>query len=393
MTRADAMRLARLPMPACRRVLPVVLGALTLAPALAAGPYPPAAGKPGSDAITAADPRVAGWAVEVTELKRGPEEIDDPLSLPASYGTAASALGPPDVIGNSDQPPPESAAAKPAVSLGDGGSITLRFDPPITDGPGPDFAVFENGISFNGGASFFMELAFVEASSDGLQFIRFPAFSETSASAQIGAYGAVDPTNIRNLAGKYMAGFGTPFDLAELAGAPGLSTAAVTHLRLVDVVGSVDPRFASHDSLGRVINDPWPTFLTTSGFDLDAVGVIHRAGSYAAWRSAWTWSAADADPAADPDGDGTPNVLEYACGRSPLRAEPPPPLALTAAEGGWLVSLPPGIAIPPDIEMGVESSRDLIEWSFTPGLGPLSAGLAGEPQRYWRLRARLTRTP
>lgn len=369
------------------------LSALALAHDLLAGPHPPAAGKPGSDAIAASDPRFVGWAKDVTSLVRGPEEMDDPISLPASYGSPASALGPPDVIGNVDQPPPESTASKPAISLGDGGSITLRFDPPITNGPGPDFAVFENGISFNGGASFFMELAFVEVSSDGQQFVRFPAFSETAAAPQIGAYGAVDPTNVRNLAGKYLAGFGTPFDLAELAGAPGLSTGSVSHVRIVDVVGSVDPRYARHDSLGRLINDPWPTFLTTSGFDLDAVGVIHRARVYADWRATWEWTATAADPDADPDGDGTPNILEYTFGRSPLLPEPPPELNLVAAEGGWEAGLPAGTTIPADVIVGIETSRDLVDWSFVPGFGPVTLENLDGAMGYWRLRARLTTTP
>ena len=32
------------------------------------------------------------------------------------------------------------------VSLGEGGTITLRFEPPISDGDGDDFAVFENSV-------------------------------------------------------------------------------------------------------------------------------------------------------------------------------------------------------------------------------------------------------
>jgi len=388
-----ALSKCRLP-GSLRRTTVGTLGTLvTFAPSLIAGPHPPAAGKPGSDAIAANDPRFVGWATEVTSLVRGPEEMDDPVSLPASYGSAASALGPPNVLGDVDQPPPESAAAKPAVSLGDGGSITLRFEPPITDGPGPDLAVFENGISFNGGASFFMELAFLEASSDGHHFVRFPAFSESAVTPQIGAYGAVDPTNVRNLAGKYLAGFGTPFDLAELAGAPGLSTRSVTHLRLVDVVGSVDPRYARHDSLGRVINDPWPTFLTTSGFDLDAVGVLNRAGTYADWRAGWEWSATAADPDADPDGDGTPNILEYTFGRSPLLPEFPPELKLVAVVGGWEAQTPTGTKVPDDVVVGIETSRDLVEWTFVPGLGPVSLEAINGSMGYWRLRAQLSTKP
>jgi hypothetical protein len=32
----------------------------------------------------------------------------------------------------------------------------------------------------------------------------------------------------------------------------------------------------SRDSKGNIINDPWPTNFASSGFDLDAVGVINQ---------------------------------------------------------------------------------------------------------------------
>ena len=56
------------------------------------------------------------------------------------------------------------------MPLGDDGSLVLTFPAPIADGAGPDFAVFENAFSTE-----FLELAFVEVSSDGTNFTRFPA--------------------------------------------------------------------------------------------------------------------------------------------------------------------------------------------------------------------------
>jgi len=360
-----------------------------------AGPHPPAAGRPGSDAIAADAPEILGWAVEVTALLRGPEEIDDPLSEPASYGSEASALGRADVAGPPDQPEPGTTLPKPSVSLGDGGSITLRFDPPIADGPGPDFAVFENGISFSGGSSYFMELAFVEVSSDGFAFTRFPAYSETPAAPQIGGYGAVDPTNVRNLAGKYLAGQGTPFDLAELAGAPGLDRTAITHVRVVDVVGSIDPRHARLDSLGRIINDPWPTFLTTSGFDLDAVGALHQAAdSYAGWRAGFTWPDGASAPGDDPDGDGVANLLEYALVSPPLISGPAPAVTVALTADGWVASFPAVRPTARDVAADTETSVDLDAWTVRPGTAPLRLGPAsGGPPAFCRLRIRLRSDP
>ena len=58
------------------------------------------------------------------------------------------------------------------VCLGDGGSITMTFDNAIRDGEGFDFAVFENSFDEK-----FLELAYVEVSSDGVNFVRFPNLS------------------------------------------------------------------------------------------------------------------------------------------------------------------------------------------------------------------------
>jgi hypothetical protein len=123
----------------------------------------------------------------------------------------------------------------------------------------------------------FLELAFVEVSSDGQRFVRFPATSLTQDSTQIDGFGAVDATKIHNLAGKYITSFGTPFDLEDLRDSLAVDIQRVTHIRLVDVVGAIQEQYASLDHLGNRINDPWPTPFASSGFDLDAVGVIHQA--------------------------------------------------------------------------------------------------------------------
>jgi hypothetical protein len=222
--------------------------ALLLAAPAWAGPY-------SITGISAGDPAIVGWASGVSSLIRGPQDISNGASPLASYGVAGHALGAADgTLG--------------VVSLGDGGSITLTFNHAIVNGAGADFAVFENGFSFQGGL--FTELAFVEVSSDGVNFVRFPASSLTPTAAQLGAFDPIDPSNLDNLAGKHEALVGTPFDLADV----GLSFA--THVRLVDVVGSIDPAFARYDKDGNAINDPWTTPFEGSGFDLDAVGVIHQ---------------------------------------------------------------------------------------------------------------------
>lgn len=263
------------------------IAAAALARDAAAGPYAPAAGKAGSTAVAHDDPRIVAWASAAGELRRGDQDVSDPELGTVSWGSASAALGPADAI----------ESTFPVVSLGDGGSITLRFSQPITNGAGADFAVFENGftVTENGRQGVFLELAFVEVSSDGVHFFRFPSASLTPTDAQVGYLGVLEASDIHNLAGKYEHGFGTPFDLGDLAGAsPLLDVARVTHVRIEDVVGSIDPDFARRDAAGRIINDPWSTPYETGGFDLDAVAVLHQvpegqtgalllAGGWALW--------------------------------------------------------------------------------------------------------------
>lgn len=219
--------------------------------------YPPAAGQAGSTAVRNDSSIIVGWATHC-EVVRGPMDISSPEGGLASFGTPEAAIG--------------FAEGNPSgvVSLGDGGSATLTFGGVIYNGPGPDFVVFENSFSDT-----FLELAFVEVSSNGEDFFRFPAISLTDTTQQVGSFGTLDPTKIHNLAGKYRAGFGTPFDLEDLRDTPGLDVNAITHVKIVDVVGCIQCPFASRDSQGRLINDPWPTPFPSSGFDLDGVGVIH----------------------------------------------------------------------------------------------------------------------
>jgi hypothetical protein len=221
--------------------------------------FPPPAGQPGSTAIFKDSSIIVGWAVEC-RVVRGFINISDTTELyngenRSSYGSEGSALGKAD-----DSP----------VSLGDGGYAIVSFDKPVTNGPGYDFAVFENGLSDS-----FLELAFVEVSSDGIHFVRFPSVSLTPTVKQVNTFGTIDATQIDNLAGKYRVQFGTPFDLSLLAGTPGLNINRITHIKMVDVVGCIKPAYVTYDSQGNMVNDPWPTAFNTGGFDLDAVGVMH----------------------------------------------------------------------------------------------------------------------
>lgn len=233
------------------------LAGLLICNTLVYGQFAGAAGTPGTTAIHKDSSALIGWATNCI-VTRGYLDISDPGAGQASYGTDVSAIG--------------QADGTDVVSLGDSGIAILTFAQPITDENGFDFAIFEN--SFN---DHFLELAFVEVSSDGLQFFRFPATSNTQTIDQIGPFDDVtDASELNNLAGKYRAEYGTPFDLSELANTPGLDIHAVTHVRIVDAIGSIDHSYAAFDQFGTPVNDPFPTPFPSCGFDLDAVGVLHQ---------------------------------------------------------------------------------------------------------------------
>lgn len=238
-----------------KKLLSIIL-TVFLMPLIAVAQFAPSAGQLGSTAISADSAIFVSWATGCT-ITRGFQDISNPALGYASVGDSTMAL---DKVGTNG-----------VVSLGDGGSAILTFERPITNGLGWDFAVFENSFSDD-----FLELAFVEVSSDGINFYRFPATSNTQDTLQIESFGIVDATKINNLAGKYRAGFGTPFDLEELNNIQQLNINAITHIKIIDVVGCIQSAFATFDRNGNKINDPWPTPFPSSGFDLDAVGVMHQ---------------------------------------------------------------------------------------------------------------------
>jgi hypothetical protein len=92
---------------------------------------------------------------------------------------------------------------------------------------------------------------------------------------QVGGFACIDPAQIHNLASKYGAMYGTPFDLDEVPDDPLLDKNNITHVRVIDVVGCIQNDYCTYDSQGNIVNDPWPTAFASGGMDLDAVGVIH----------------------------------------------------------------------------------------------------------------------
>lgn len=228
-----------------------------LIPFIGKAQFPGAAGQPGTTAIKKDSSIIVNWATGCKVI-RGWQDISNQSLGVATVGDSSKAIG--------------AADGANVVSLGDGGSATLTFQSPIKNGTGPDFCVFEN--SFDPG---FLELAFVEVSSDGTNFTRFPPTSNNQNTVQIGPFGTnSDPSKLDNLAGKYIGGYGVPFDLQELQGTSGLDVNNITHVKIIDVVGCIQTQYATYDKNNNKINDPWATAFASGGFDLDAVGVINQ---------------------------------------------------------------------------------------------------------------------
>tara|TARA_R110000868_G_scaffold40006_1_gene138734 strand:- start:562 stop:1500 length:939 start_codon:yes stop_codon:yes gene_type:complete len=226
---------------------------LLLSGFLGAQPFAPAAGTIGTTAIAKDSALIDFWASECV-VQRGYLDIAQKSLGLASHGDSSAAL---------------AYADGQVVSLGDSGMATYILSSPRADVPGADFAIFENSFSDS-----YLELAFVEVSSDGQRFVRFPAISLSPSLVQTGSFGSSDPRDLYNLAGKYRADFGVPFDLNELKDSTAVNIQAITHIRIVDVVGSIDSAFASFDKDGRIINDPYPTAFASGGFDLDALAFL-----------------------------------------------------------------------------------------------------------------------
>jgi hypothetical protein len=207
----------------------------------------------------------------------------------AQFADTSKALGGPRGLGNLN-------GSLDVYNLGSGGSITVGFDDPgisrhITNGSGADFIVSENPFYLNGDPTTnlsFAELMFVEVSTDGTNFARYPVVSNTPSA--VGPFTPINVTNVSGFGGVHpvyanvdtntispfdptVAG-GDAFDLSALA-TNSLVTGGqvdlndIRFVRLVDVIGDG----TSLDSNGHAIFDP--TGSGSNGADVDAISVIN----------------------------------------------------------------------------------------------------------------------
>jgi hypothetical protein len=213
------------------------------------------------------------------------------------------------------------------------GRVTTQFTnatqtAAIRNLPGADFVVFENGFVSDfdtggaGAGGVQGELAYVEVSSDGINFARFPSVSLTPSA--VGSFGTLDPTNIFNLAGKHVNAFGdswgTPFDLSDLTNNPLVLNGMVDlnnirYVRIVDIPGN-GSYFDAATPMAHPIYDPWVT-VGSGGFDLEAIGAISIPITFNQWQDLRGLTGTQRGTSADPEQDGVPNLVEYAAAMMP----------------------------------------------------------------------------
>ncbi len=220
--------------------------------------YSGQSGTSDSPALAGTDAAFVGWSTGYQDYVAGAD-------VTVGFQTPNNAVGP---------------YGTDVVVLGNSGRITMTFlDHPISNGAGDDLAVFENG--FVSGSNLFCELAYVEVSSDGVNFVRFDSASRQPTA--VSGFVTQPPNLLGGLAGKDAGGYGTPFDLTALRNKAAVRNGLVdldhiTHVRILDIVGAPDYPNAGDrylDSFGRDIYDAHKT-TGSGGFDLGAVGALHQ---------------------------------------------------------------------------------------------------------------------
>jgi PEP-CTERM motif len=217
----------------------------------------------GSDAaIPWNDPAIVEWASSVANYTPGTD-------VNTSFENLNYAVGPTQALPSVSKKtglPNLGSPINDVVSLGQDGTITVGFTSPIANGPGNDFAVFSNGF-LDGYPYAYSKFATVSVSSDGVNFFSFPTDFDQSSLVDNELF---DASELYNIAGKYVAGFGTPFDLNQLAGvSPLLDVDDVRYVRITDAWDATD------SSDNPILDDPESIY----GFNFAGVAVLNDIAS------------------------------------------------------------------------------------------------------------------
>jgi hypothetical protein len=245
------------------------------------------------------NPIFRDWATEVLSYNQTP-------GVDSRWSDPNKTLGP--ATGNVNDIFSLGDLSREQIAQGESvGWIILTFDEPIQNNRGYDFAVFENGLlsdfttqEGSTAGELLAELAYVEVSSNGIDFVRFPSLSLTEQQGDL--FSTIDMKNVYNLAGKHPNAYnvctGTPFDLQEISNHSMVTSGLVDindikYIRLVDIPGTgdfyddavayIDPNtWPAWDyySDNHPVFDAWNTSLVplypSGGFDLEAIGILEE---------------------------------------------------------------------------------------------------------------------
>jgi hypothetical protein len=204
-------------------------------------------GEPGSESTGAAG------AASAPELGPPYAQSVESFDPGAAAGFGADKL--PDVVLGPPSGKGTMGGSLDVLSLGAGGEIVLGFgERVIADGPGADFVVFENPFWPGDDASkVFAELGEVSVSEDAQTWLVFPCDTTGDSSGNFPGCAGVTPTL------EYDASLLVPLDPSQAGGdafdLADLGLASARYVRILDL-----------ETLAPAGN--------TSGFDLDAIGVV-----------------------------------------------------------------------------------------------------------------------
>ncbi|MHC4845819.1 MAG: hypothetical protein ACYTCU_06630 [Planctomycetota bacterium] len=210
------------------------------------------------------------YAIAVASVNPGPNASGDPvLGLGAPIGVGL-------LFGSTD-----------VYTLGVGGSVTYELDSSVVNAAGADLVVCENPFLVVGTVTSFVEAMFVEVSTNGTDFARFPTtyvgddgpFAPTIGlpPAWYAGFAGVMPVFANPLTGfdplDVVAGGGDAFDLAELLDHPlvldeKIDLDEINYVRLVDVASGVEM-----DSFGTLVWDAGLDSLASA--DIDAIVAVN----------------------------------------------------------------------------------------------------------------------
>jgi len=143
-----------------------------------------------------------------------------------------------------------------------------------------------------------------------------------------------------------------------------------------------------------LLNNTTPDAIaaTFDNVKISATRLQPRWNSFSTYVFAKGLDGADADPSADPDGDGASNLMEYGAGTDPASSNSTPPAfvlgTVVEAPGGPYFTFTTRLAkpIPSDLDVGAEFSMDLgllADWMST-GIGVTDTDQGDHIERTFR---------